>query len=459
VPTPTPTRTAYSCLFEADDLYWEGDLKEAIALYERAIELRPDPVEPYVALARLLVLEGQTVEAVERAEAATEKAPQNAQAWAVLGLAYDWHGEFEEAIRACERALQLAPDLAEAHAYLAEAYIDSGRWLEAVESAETALKLDKESVDVQRNYGYVMEAQGNYARAVEAYQSALAVHPNLALLHIAVGKNYQALERDDAALESFQRAVEVDPRSAEAYYRLGRAYYDRGEPDKARDYLKTATQVDPEFGPAFGYLAFTYWTRRNYEDAIPNLERAIMLESRAARRRARRFLLSVENRHGETNSPSSQVVMSGEFEPVSLERTDTFRAPLTPTASDVAWQGATGFVTLDTRTGVFTVTLEAMPATRPDHAYVGWIEGVRNLSGSPLHTEPLRLDEGRLADHFEATWVEGPRIDYFYTLGLAHFFLDECDKAYPLFEAALQIDPSDPNPRRGIQLCQDAESR
>jgi tetratricopeptide (TPR) repeat protein len=457
--TPTPTRTAASYVFEAEDLYWEGRLREAIAMYERAIDLDADSIEPYAALARLLAFEGQTIEAVQRAEEAVDRAPENARAWAVLGMTYDWHGEVERAIGTCQHAVELAPDLAEAYAYLAEAYADNVNWSEAVESAETALKLDDQSVDVLRNYGYVMEVQGNYTRALEAYEQALTIHPNLVHLHLSVGKNHLALGNYERAIASFEKAAGVDPESAEAYYRLGRAYFDEGRPDEAQEYLKKATEFDPRFGPAFGYLAFTYWSRRNYEDAIPNLQRAITLESWTARRKARRFVVSVESRQGDLVSPSSSVVMGGAFAPVSLEDTDTLQASLSPSVEGEAWQGSRGSVTMDTRTGLYTVTLEAMPATRNDQAYVGWFEGVRTLAGTPFTTGLLELDDGSLDQQFEATWVEGPRIDYFYTLGLAHFFLDECDKAYPLFEAALQIDPEDQNALRGVELCNQAESQ
>jgi tetratricopeptide (TPR) repeat protein len=286
----------------------------------------------------------------------------------------------------------------------------------------------------------------------------LAIHPHLAYLHIAVGKNYMALGNPDAALGSFEKAAEVDPRSAEAYYRLGRAYYDRGDPTTAQEYLQTATEVDPRFGSAFGYLAFTYWSRRNYEDAIPNLQRAIMLDAWRARRHARGFVVSLESRQGGLIQPSSEVVMDGDFEPTSFDNTDVLRASLSPLTIEDGWQGAQGSVILDTRTGVYTVTLEAMPATRYDRVYVGWFQGVRTLSGHPLSTGPLNLDEGSVEAQFEAVWVEGPRIDYFYTLGLAHFFLDECEKAYPFFDAALQINPEDENALRGVQLCREAEA-
>ncbi len=458
VPTPTPTRTAASCLVEAENLYWDGDLKETIAAYELAVELGAGSLEPYIHLPRLLALEGETVRALAWAREAVERAPEDARAWAVLGMAYDWHGQVDKAIEACQRALELTPDYPEAYAYLAEAYADDGQWQEATESAETALQLDDESVDVQRNYGYVMEVQGNYTQAVEAYKKALSIHPNLAYLHIAVGKNYLALGSFDAAMESFQTALEVDPSSAEAYYRLGRAHYDQGEHEKAQEFLQMATEADPRFGAAFGYLAFAYWSRRNYEDAIPNLERAILLDSWAARRRAQGFVISMEDRQGQLTSRSTEVVMEGSFEPVSLLSADVLQASLRPELEDGAWDDARGSVTLDARPGVFTVTLTALPDTRPGQAYVGWLEGVRTLSGDPVNTGPLDLDNGSLDDQFEVGWVQGPRIDYFYTLGLAYYFLDECEKARPYFDAALQINPADENALRGVQLCSEAGS-
>lgn len=455
--TPTPTRLPSSYVAEAEELYRQGSLDTAITAYERALEMDPSKVEARVSLARLLALEGHTIEAVEYAEQAVNQAPESAQAWAILGMVYDWHGEVDQALEACRHAIELAPDHADAYAYLAEAHADAGNWAEATQSARTALDLDSQSVDVQRNYGYVMEVQGNYWEALKGYKQALKIHPNLAYLHVAVGQNYLALGSFDTAMESFEKATQVDPNSAEAYYRLGRAYYERGEPDQAQTYLEQAIEADPRYGPAYGYLAFTYWSRRDYEDAIPNLERAITLESMAARRRARGFLVTLENRGGQVVDPSSSVAMSGDFDPLSLDDTDTLRAELEPVTMEEGWQGARGSVTLDTQTGVYTVTLEALPETRYDRAYVGWFEGVKTLSGDPLNTAQLSPSSGDLEASFEAAWVQGPRIDYFYTLGLAHFYLAECEKAYPLFEAALQIDPEAENALQGIRLCEQAE--
>jgi hypothetical protein len=90
---------------------------------------------------------------------------------------------------------------------------------------------------------------------------------------------------------------------------------------------------------------------------------------------------------------------------------------------------------------------------------VGWFEGVNTLTGDPLSAGLLRVQsDGRVEAQLETGWVEGPRIEYFYTLGLAYFYMAECEKSYPLFNAALQIDPQETNALEGTRLCQEAEA-
>jgi tetratricopeptide (TPR) repeat protein len=459
-PTPIPTRSALSYAYEAEDLYQQGKLDEAIAAYEQAIALDPDDVNSYVEMARLLALRNRPVEAVRVAQQAVDMSPENAQAWAVLGMAYDWNGDVSEAIDACKRAIDFDPTYARAYAYLAEAYTDAVRWFEARDAAELALQLDDHDEDVHRNYGYMLENQGDYAGAIAAYEKALEIHPNLAYIHIAAGRNYRALGDYEAAARSFERATEIDPNDAKALDQLGWTYFTMGEYEQAEPYLKKAIEADPEFGQAFGHLAINYWSRRNWEDAIPNFERAIDLACAESRRQAEAFYITIEDPNSEIPGPSPTVVMRGDFLPVSEDGEVVFRAVLKPKdETDETWADAQGTVTLNARTGKYTLKLQGMPRTKSGQAYVGWFDGVNALNGDPLSTGPLSLkSDGSMEAELETGWVEGPRIEYFYTLGLAYFYRGECDKSYPLFYAALQIDPNDYSALTGIDLCKEAEA-
>ncbi len=461
VPTPTPTRPAASYIAEAEELYLRGELTQAIAAYEQAITLEPTNPRPYIPLARLLTLEGRFDEAIYHARQAVNMSPQSAPAWAVLGMAYDWEGDFDQAIEACKHAVDLDPGYAEGYSYLAEAYADAGRWVEANQAIETALRLNEHSVDVQRNHGYVLEVQGYYRDAQAAYRRALEIHPYLPHIHIALGRIHRKLGDVDAALESFQKAAEIDPNEAQAHFEQGWTYLIHlGNYELAETHLKQAIAVNPRFGRAFGALAITYWQRRNYEGAIPNFEQAIYWECVAARQRARGFFITAEEKAGGT-TPSSSAMMRGEFVPLKAYDRSLLLAVLRPEAwAGETWAGATGTVTLDTHSGVYTVTLRNPPRPAVGVSYTGWFDGLRALSGSQVSTGPLRMrPDGSIEATFETGWVRGPAIEYFYTLGLAYFYKDECKKAYPLFDAALQIDPDEANALDGIRLCRQIEGR
>ncbi|MGD1996307.1 MAG: tetratricopeptide repeat protein [Anaerolineae bacterium] len=461
VPTPTPTRSASEFRMEAEELYVQGDLEGAIAAYERAVELDPEDVSLYVPLVRLLTLEGRNAEAIEWGQEAVDLAPEYAPGWAVLGMAYDWDRRVSEAIDASLRAVELDPTYAEGYAYLAEAYADAGSWDEAMEAVQTALELDPNSVDARRNHGYVLETMGNWSGAVEAYRRALEIHPNLAHIYMSLGWNYQALADPAKAIEAFRRAAELDPDRADALDRLGWTYYAIEEYGRAQSYLEQAIEADPEYAPAYGHLATTFWVRRNYESAIPNYQKAIELAYRSARRNARSFYVTVEPAEDEDPYPSPDVVMQGELE-VSGEGQIRLAATLEPETSTGRWADAHGRLTLNTVSGGYTLVLEGMPALSEDQVYVGWFEGLDALNGLPLSTGPLTVEtDGELEVQLTAEPVQGPsgpRIEHFYTLGLCYFYMDQCERAYPLFEAALEMSPEEENAVEGIRLCQEAEA-
>ena len=458
--TPTPTRSALSYATEAQELYIRGELGLAVVAYNQAIAFDPSNLDYHIPVVRLLTLSGETDRAVRKGEELLQIAPENARVLAVLGTAYDWNGNVVRAIELCGYAVEIDPTYAEGYACLAEAYVDDGRWLEANETILTALQLDDYSVDVHRNYGYILEIQGNWSAAIEEYNKALEIQPNLAHIHVSIGQNYRALDDTDKAIEHFEQAIEIAPAYARANYELGWTYLIYlGEYEIAQPYLKEAVAADPEYGRAYGALAITYWTRRNYEEAIPNFERAIELETAASRKNVESFLLTTEDENAALNAPSFDVVMRGDFAATGAPENGTLQAQLEPLNQESAWLGAQGSVRLDAASGEYTMELVGLPSPPAGESYVGWFDHILTLSGNTLGTGQLRLSNtGNLKATLTTGWVAGPPIEDFYTLGLAYYYLDQCEKAHPLFNAALQIDPEETNAIQGIKFCQESEA-
>jgi tetratricopeptide (TPR) repeat protein len=92
---------------------------EAVASYERALELDPDHADSHVNVGRLLHDQGNAGAAEQHYRRALTLDPTHAIALFNLGVALEDHGRLAEAREAYEHALELDPDDADAHYNLA----------------------------------------------------------------------------------------------------------------------------------------------------------------------------------------------------------------------------------------------------------------------------------------------------------------------------------------------------
>jgi len=333
-PAPTPTRSAEFYFAEAEALYVEGLLDQAIVAYERAFRADPDDNIALSRLVRLMVIRDRTAEVLQQYGARLQEGERaDARTLAVLGMALDWHavfndrallpnyvelGVFEEEVvqaadwiytrekarrqlvraaqKACERAIRLDSDLPEAYACLAEALADRERYEEAESVAQTAVELNPNIPDTQRALAYVYEAQGEYERAIDGYKAASSAHPRLSFLHLAMGKNFRAIgyrlqlegNWDDAqpyfeqAVAHFEEAITLDPGDPLSYDEIGWTFGhymgdDREVRQRGLDYLEEALSQDPEFALAYRHLGQVYYYLRNYEEAVAAFEKGLEL--------------------------------------------------------------------------------------------------------------------------------------------------------------------------------------
>lgn len=273
-PTPVPTRTADSYFDEAEVLYREGNLDDAMRAYRQAYEQEPKSWIALSKLVQIMTLRGQAAGAIEEFGQAL-RAFDTDQTYAVLCLAYNWNDQYEEALDACVRAVSENPDNVAAHAYLSETYANLANWDAAYEEAEKALELNSRSMEAHRAMAYALEVRGDYEGAIESYQRAIELHPRLGHLYIRLALNYRVLGEYDLAIEQFQQAIEIDPGNPEAYDELGWTYYQMGDSSRAVVEIRRALEVDPEYSRAFGHLGVIDYVRQRYEDAVPSFEKAI----------------------------------------------------------------------------------------------------------------------------------------------------------------------------------------
>ena len=490
-PPPTPTRPASAYVAEAEAYYGEGQLDQAINSYQQAIALEPENAALHTRLAHFLILRERTAEAYGAARTAVQLAPSDPQALGALCRALDWEGLYARALEACECAIELQPNYAEAYAYLSEVYADVGNWSAARKYAQQAVDMNYQSADAHRNLGYAFEMQGRYAKAIESYENALYLQPRLATLYISAARNYRAVGKYKEAIDRLERVIRFDPNNPVAYDQLGWTYYLRGEYRRAAEYLEQATAIDPLYTPAWGHLGIVSYITQQYEDAIEYLRRAIDLAAVEYMDRARQLIIL--GLDASFDPPRSFELLRGEFLP--LERTDVntltaYLWPVAATKSVIGPPGETCGERIAAHLAVETFTPPPTPTAAPsDVTATPSVTATVQQGQAVLHVKERRL-EVRLNDlgqppgtplevqmlmwpgktislgnlevdavgnatfvySFEDTYPAP--IEYYYSLGFAYIYLDQCAKGVPWLRVSLTIDSSAANPAwQGLDQC------
>lgn len=308
MPTATsePTRSATELAVLAELSRNDGANAEAIAFYDKAVELDPTNVKFYILAIDLLVRENQSERAVERAAAATILDPENDAVWAAAAAAYLAEGsrlsdlgdqnaanlQYANAAQAARKAITINPNNANALAYAAGGTIlqgDPEKYEQAQVFADDAVRLEPENAIARYYMATVFTYQGRYTEAMEQYQRGIEADPSNPNLHIGLAYNYYGTGSIPDALLSFEDAIAADPDNAEAFDGRAYMYLQLGDAPLAEQNALEATRLNPNMARAQGRLGEAFFRQNNYTEAVEALEKAIGMYGRATDLNARFF--------------------------------------------------------------------------------------------------------------------------------------------------------------------------
>ncbi len=286
---------------DANKALYEGRWQEAIALYERCIEIEPEERSHYWKLGAALLSLGRGLEAqgtwfgvlMEAPEEAaadwnaelhetlvavaaklTEKkllgeaerclrqaleleaSPINtALAHNCLGVALEKKGDIIGAIESYEAARDRNPQLTHAVYNLARLYMAQTLHAKALEGLKQALEIDPNYLPASIALGNLLQTQGNKEEALAVYQRVLAIDENQAPIQKIVG--VMLLERQDyqGALAHFEKYIELDPNAPEGYFQLGCTLQNLDRSKAAIDAFLHAIRLRPSYKEAHYNLA------------------------------------------------------------------------------------------------------------------------------------------------------------------------------------------------------------
>ena len=325
-------------LKEIADYYAASEqLKEAIPLYLRVLELQPDDANAREKLATGFILTNQRGKAVEMLEQIIQEHPEKYQSYDLLAQVLDDEARslqranrleeakakfakvaanYEQSLlinpnhpstylhlaelllgpsRDADRAVKLLmearrrfPGAPEIVYYLAIAQREAKQSQQAVATFEEALhdaQLDEDDEVINAkfyfNYGAAAEQAGLYEKAADLLRKSIALDPaNSAEAYNYVG--YMWADHNmhlDEAEAMIKRALESEPNNASYLDSLGWVEFRKGKFDQAlSDLLRAAKTVERDDPVVFEHIGDTYLKLNRVREALDAWQKALALD-------------------------------------------------------------------------------------------------------------------------------------------------------------------------------------
>ena len=272
-------------------------IKEAIPLYLRVLELQPDDVNAREKLATGFVLTNQRTKAVEMLEQIIKQHPEKYLPYDLLAQVLDDEArslqranqiepakaQFAKAAVNYEQSLLINPTRASTYLRLAELFLGP------VKNAERAVKILTEArsrfADAPEIIYYLALAQReakHAQQAVATFEEALhqAELEDNEIVNARFYFNYGATAEQaglyEKAADLFRKSIALDPvNAADACNYLGYMWAEQNlHLDEAEDMIKRALKIEPNNGAFLDSLGWLEFRQGKFEQALADLLRA-----------------------------------------------------------------------------------------------------------------------------------------------------------------------------------------
>ena len=254
-----------------------GRYEEAIASYDKALEIKPDQDEAWnnrgVALGNL----GRYEEEIASYDKALEIKPENDAAWVIRGLALANLGRYEEVVVSCDQALEIKPENDAAWVIRGLALANLGRYEEVVVSCDQALEIKPDFDQTWYYRGMALYDLGRYEEAIASYDKALEIKPDYVEAWYYRGNSLGNLGRYEEVIASYDKAIEIKPDNEEAWNNRGVALANLGRHEEAIASYDKAIEIKPDDDSTWGQRGLTLMNLERYEEAFKSYDKALEL--------------------------------------------------------------------------------------------------------------------------------------------------------------------------------------
>lgn len=245
-------------------LYTLGRHEEAIASYDKALEINPGDHAVWSNRSLVLYILGRHEEAIISYDKVLEIKPDDYYAWTGKGNAQKELGQYDVAIASYNRALSIQPNYSEALTHrdsLLNSINHPSTQTEPEQPNPVSHPNETGTAEIEDSNhkdwfwrGNELYALGRYKEAIESYDTAIQYKSNYHEAWYNRGISLNNLGQIEAAIASYDNALEIKPDKPQAWYRRGISLSDLGQVEAAIASYNKALELKPDYPDA--------WTRR-----------------------------------------------------------------------------------------------------------------------------------------------------------------------------------------------------
>jgi tetratricopeptide (TPR) repeat protein len=251
-----------------------GRFAEAIAAYQRFLELQPQSVEIRSNLGAALVHEGRYQEAIDQYRQALAVDATRTAVRLNLALALYKAWEIAEAAQELEKVVAGQPDNKNARLLLADCYLRMGQFKKVVDVLAILEPTAADDHAVAYLMGMALILDEQPARGQVLIDLILRAGDS-AQARLLMGVTRLMAAEPAAARDDFARAVELDPRLPSAHASLGQALMQLGDTDSAAQQFQKELEDNPNDYDANLYLGVILRQSQRYPEAMSRFRRAL----------------------------------------------------------------------------------------------------------------------------------------------------------------------------------------
>lgn len=256
-----------------------GDSKQAIRMFSKAIQKRPDAHHWRADLADVHASRGWYAEAIAEIDQALQDAGDHPVLWRKRAELHYRNQHIEAAADDIVEALRRDANDGKALTLMSKIMQRKGMPERALEAAERAVQLHGNDAQARYQLATLLRAAKRHGEAIPHLIVALRLRDQESQWWVDLAESYDAVRDHVNASRCMQRAVEIEPSDLQLAYRLGELLLQAGEYAAAESELRRIMITKPTHAAVIACLAEVMMAQQQPDEALSLARRAVDLDA------------------------------------------------------------------------------------------------------------------------------------------------------------------------------------